>query len=153
MNAQELSEAMYCAFAIFAKPEHSTNYSHCEECAEYDLLLRSVARTELTVAQIGTVAWGAIPFLTPQALAYYFPRLAELALRGERNVEGDSFVCQFLNQVLSQGKGSPQLSCLGSEHRLLVLRCMDFIADVHLEEIEAQCYADVLQESILAWSM
>jgi hypothetical protein len=142
---------MYSAFAAFAKPEHSTNYSHCEECAEYDQLLRGVKRTELTVAQIGTVAWGPIPFLTPQALAYYLPRIAELALRGARNKEEDSFACQFLNQVSSQGKDAPQFSCLGPEHKALVLRCIEFIAATHFQEIEAQCYTDTLQKSLLGW--
>jgi len=70
----------YDTFASFEKPKHSTNYSHCKECAEYDDLLANVLRQSLTLEQIGTVAWGPIAFLTPDAMAYYFPRLAELAI-------------------------------------------------------------------------
>jgi len=151
MNADELSRAVYSGFANIARPQHFTDYAHCEECAEYDRQLQSVEGRALSASDIGTVAWGPIPFLTPQAMAYYLPRLIELALNGARNKENDPFVCQFLNQVARYGKGAKQFSCLSAEHKLLMLRSLEYISAAYLPEIEAQFYGDMLQEALHGW--
>jgi hypothetical protein len=96
---QPLIASIYSGFSCFKKPLHSTNYTHCPECAEYDELLNSVTRETLNVEEIGTVFWGPIAFLLPEAMAYYLPRLMELAILGVRNKENDSFIAQFLNQI------------------------------------------------------
>lgn len=52
------------AFAQCERPEHFTNYNHCEECAEHDELLRSRGPGTLQIADMGS------PGLDPLCYVY-----------------------------------------------------------------------------------
>ena len=67
-------------FASVERPEHFTNFEHCEECAEHDEVLRSRDLSTLSREDAGNVGWDPITFTSPQGFAYYFPALARLAL-------------------------------------------------------------------------
>ncbi len=69
------------AFSGNRKPEHFTNYLHCEECREHDELLRARDRSTLELRDVGNICWQPISFATGEGVAYYFPALARLALR------------------------------------------------------------------------
>lgn len=76
----EIVEAVDAAFAHCERPEHFTDYGHCEECREHDQTLRSASRDELTREQFGVIGWDPLTFCHAAAKAYLFPRLARLAL-------------------------------------------------------------------------
>jgi hypothetical protein len=67
MEKDQLISMAYSRFSTFTKPRHSTNYAHCEG-KEYDDLLVNVACAELTIEQYGTVCWGPVAFLLPDAM-------------------------------------------------------------------------------------
>jgi len=68
------------AFGGCAKPDHFGNYLHCEECAEHDQLLRDRTRETLTIEEVGNAGWDPLCFSSAAGIAYYFPKLARLAI-------------------------------------------------------------------------
>jgi hypothetical protein len=67
-------------FGRCAKPDHFGNFLHCEECAEHDQLLRDRTRETLTIEDVGNVGWDPLCFSSAAGIAYYFPKLARLAI-------------------------------------------------------------------------
>ncbi len=68
------------AFASAERPEHFTNFGHCDECRDHDDLLRSRDLETLTIDDVGNQGWDPIIFTSAAAFAYYIPALARLAL-------------------------------------------------------------------------
>jgi hypothetical protein len=92
MEKDELIERAYKVFSNFKKPTQCTKYNDFEN-AEFKALLLSATRRSLTIEQVGTVAWSPIPSMVPEALAYFMPRLIELAVTNAIDRDGDSFFC------------------------------------------------------------
>ena len=151
MEAETLIELAYREFSCFEKPEHSTNYNHCLECAEYAELLYNVSRENLSIQQIGTELWGPVAFLVPEALAYYLPRLIELAIRDVKNKHGESFTCQFLNQIGTSSQNDKRFSCLNRNHKEMVYRCFEFLRDNQGKKIEEEFCDDWLYAALENW--
>lgn len=80
MTDSEILEVVDAAFATYERPEHYTDYKHCEECCEHDQTLRSGSRDELTREQFGVIGWDPVAFCHAAGKAYLFPRLARLVL-------------------------------------------------------------------------
>jgi hypothetical protein len=148
---ENLTTQVYEAFGSFKKPQHSTNYTHCEECAEHDALLANVTRKSLSIDHIGTVAWSPVPFLVPEAMAYYFPRLAELAMLNVVNKEGDPYILQFIN-TMSSGPHNQQFVLFEKKHRQFVSALLQLIHQKHGELIRSHSWTDTLDKAILEWS-
>jgi len=73
-DEQVLSE-IDAAFYSVEKPEHFMDYTHCEECAEHDQLLRERDRETLRIEDVGNICWQPISFSSVQGIAYYMPAL------------------------------------------------------------------------------
>lgn len=80
---QEILRSVEKAFADCPRPEHFTNHTHCEECAEHDAALQPFTPQTLTFEALGHAGWGPLPFMTPQAIAHFMPGLVRLVLDGE----------------------------------------------------------------------
>ena len=76
----QILDAVEQAFRSRVRPEHFTNYNHCDECEEHDELLRSRDIHTLTIKDVGNIGWDPICFVSPDGFADYFPALARLAL-------------------------------------------------------------------------
>jgi hypothetical protein len=76
----EILALIDAAFMSVDKPEHFTNFTHCEECAEHDEMLRSRDRESLRIEDVGNICWQPIGFSSPQGVAHFFPALARFAL-------------------------------------------------------------------------
>lgn len=68
------------AFGDVKKPEHFTNYTHCEECAGHDELLRARDKETLRIEDVGNICWQPISVCTAEGFAYFLPALARMAL-------------------------------------------------------------------------
>jgi hypothetical protein len=75
----DILESVRAAFAGCPRPEHFTNHTHCQECAEYDEFLRARTPDTLHIEDVGTPGT-AMCFVDPVGFAYFFPGLARLAL-------------------------------------------------------------------------
>src|SRR5215207_11413264 len=80
-SEEEVLELFSTVFGAVPRPEHFTNYTHCDECWEHDELLRSRTLQTLSIEDVGSQAWNPITMATPQGFAYYLPALARLALQ------------------------------------------------------------------------
>jgi hypothetical protein len=89
------------AFGSVERPEHFTNFAHCEECAEHDELLRMRDRETLCVEDVGNPGWDPICFCSPIGVAYYFPTLARLALAEQKPEQCDWYANQLLFHLYS----------------------------------------------------
>ncbi len=90
------------AFGSVVRPEHFTNYQHCEECAEHDQTLRERDRATLGLDELGNPGWDPLCFCSAHGKAYYFPTLARLSLQPPRN-EYDWYGEQLLFHLYSGG--------------------------------------------------
>ena len=89
------------AFGAVERPEHFTNFAHCEECAEHDDLLRARDRYTLRIEDVGNPGWDPICFCSPNGIAYYFPTLARLALAEQGSNKYDWYANQLLFHLYS----------------------------------------------------
>jgi hypothetical protein len=77
---QDVLRIVEAAFPGVPRPEHFTNFTHCEECAECDVLLLSRDYSSLTVADVGNPGADPLSFCSGQGKAHFMPALARLAL-------------------------------------------------------------------------
>lgn len=76
----EAIAAIDAAFSSVQRPEHFTDYRHCEECFEHDQTLLSRPREHLTLEQLGGPGWDPVTLCSPAGKAYLLPTLIRLAL-------------------------------------------------------------------------
>jgi len=149
-SREALIESIYQTFEDFALPFSATNHPGCCECDGYAEELAGVQRQDLTMLHIGTVCWGPIPFLTPAAMAYYFPRLAEFAILNAENKEGDPFRFQFLG-ALRDAKAK-QFTLFEGKHRLAVLEVLTFLEKERtLASDDDDTGLDTLDSVVTSW--
>ena len=98
---KSLLKAVVVAFAETPRPDHFTNYEHCGECAEYDLLFRSRTVENLKPEDMGRSGlWDPVGFLSAQGFLYYLPALARFGCgRGERYCLGDLLFALNLERI------------------------------------------------------
>ena len=80
------------AFSAEPRPEHFTNYTHCEECREHDDTLRQYTPDTIGNRELGNTGWDPICFITDDGYRHYLPGLARMVL--ETNGE---YLDQFLH--------------------------------------------------------
>ena len=94
MEKEALIKKAYEVFSGCAKPLRCTERADLEE-TEFDDLLRPVSRRDLTMEQVGTTAWSPLPLMNAEALAYFMPRLIELAVTNARRSRRRTFFLLF----------------------------------------------------------
>lgn len=77
---QRILRLLQQAFGSVARPAHFTDVFHCDECAEQDARLRLCNPRALGFEDVAYAAFDPFCVATPQALGYFFPALARLAL-------------------------------------------------------------------------
>ena len=81
MNDDEaVLSAIDAAFGAVERPTHFHRDLSDPEAAEHDALLRSRDRESLSFADVGNAGWDPICDALPNGIAYFFPKLARLAL-------------------------------------------------------------------------
>lgn len=95
----ETIKALYEEFSVYERPEHFTDYKHCDECEEHNNTMKSASLDTLCSEHLGCIGYAPFSFLTEHALAYYLPRIIELASIGELNIHGEPFVLQVVLQL------------------------------------------------------
>jgi len=147
----EAIAAIDSAFGSINRPEHFTNYSHCEECLEHDQTLLSRSRDDLTLEQLGMPGWDPVSFCTPAAKAYLLPRLVRLALMTPEEQYG-WYVPQLLNHLYA-GYDSNQLWKLCSPaQRTAVASLLLHMVNTRAALMDAYCCADELLRCHELWA-
>ena len=129
------------------KPEHFTDYRHCEECAEHDeTLLKSNIET-IGLDELGNPGWDPICFCSEEGIKYYMPALIRLSLETLAN---DFYFGQFLFHLEYDGKNNKLLQSCSIEQRKFIADFIDHMIVNHAETIDENlCSDDVLRVSEL----
>lgn len=149
MERNELIDKAYKAFANFQKPDQCTKYTDLED-DEFNNLLLSATRRSLSVEQVGTVAWSPIPSMVPEALAYFMPRLIELAVTNEIDREGDPFFCYFINSFYDD-PCNERFKLFGIEQKTLMADTFNFLCQKYLERLKLEGWYDEAYQAIENW--
>ena len=139
------------AFARCRRPEHFTNFRHCEECAEHDDLLRSRDIHTLRIEDIGNPGWDPICFISPEGFAYYLPALARLALAEPMRPYG-WYGSQLLFHLCSDGRRNERLLACTPAQRRAVVEFLQHLVETRASLADSELSADDLFQAIEIWS-
>ncbi|MDQ8021849.1 MAG: hypothetical protein REI94_08425, partial [Moraxellaceae bacterium] len=107
---EEVLRSVDAAFADVARPEHFTNFTHCDECREHDNTLRARTRDTLQRQDLGTAGWDPISFCSAEGIGYFFPTLARFALLPAVWRDRDWYADQLLSHLAWEGAENGFLS-------------------------------------------
>lgn len=150
MEKDELIERAYKVFSNFKKPYQCTKYTDFEDADFNDLLLSATRRT-LSVEQVGTVAWSPIPSMVPGALAYFMPRLIELAVTNAIDRDGDPFFCYFINSF-HEGPDGEKYKLFGSEQKKIMADTFNFLCQTYDERLKVEGWFDEACQAKKDWN-
>ncbi|HKI48902.1 MAG TPA: hypothetical protein VKA69_06225, partial [Desulfobacteria bacterium] len=142
-------EKAYSAFSAFMRPEQSTNYLDFED-AEFNRTLLSATRQSLTIEQLGTVGWGPISLMNPEALAYFMPRLIKLAVSGAMGRDGDPFFCHFIN-AFHKDPDNERFRLFGTDQKGAMADTFEFLCQHYQEQLEFEGWLFEAQQGAIEW--
>lgn len=148
---EEVLRAIDNAFAHVPKPEHFTNYMHCDECEEHDNTLRGRTRETLRRQDLGNVGWDPISFTNPEGIGYLFPALARYALLPNAWRDHDWYACQLLLHLSKEYVNNGFLAWCAPQRREAVYSLLEHLAATRLSGIEDSMYQRELRASLSAW--
>ena len=149
MEKEELIKKAYDVFSIYDKPQQCTKHTDFED-AEHNAILLSVTRRHLNIEQLGTVAWSPIPSMTPAALAYFMPRLIELAVTKAMDRDGDPFFCYFINSFY-KGPNDERFELFRPEQQTVMADTFDFLCQNYHELLRVLGWFDEARQAIKNW--
>lgn len=138
------------AFSRCPRPEHFTNFDHCEECAEHDETLRSRTPETLTVEDVGNPGWDPISFISPDGFAYFLPGLARLAF--EDTAISWQYCTQLFWHLISNGPNNARFMYCSEQQRCAVADFVAYLLEAHAAQIEADCAGDDAMRAFEIWS-
>ena len=148
---RDVLEQVRRAFGRYPRPEHFTNFEHCDECAEHDRTLLARTPDTLIIEDVGNPGWEPICFTSPAGFAYYLPGLARLVL--EDSPYGyDWYGVQFFRHLVSDGPGNARYLQCTAEQRAVIAAFVKHLIDTRVEQIEAECVEDSAIRAHQIWS-
>ena len=139
------------AFGSVPKPEHFTDHTHCEECAEHDETLRSHDRESLEVRHVGNPGWDPLAFSSPQGIAYYIPTLARFAL-SPPTYDFGWYGDQLLFHLFYNGAENELLKFCSSEQRRAVAGLLAHFIQTGAFEHERLTSDEEVQHTYELWA-
>ncbi len=149
MEKDKIITRAYEVFSACEKPKHCVDGDD-PESAEFNDLPRSISRRDLDMEQVGTPAWSPLPSLNPEALAYFMPRLIELALNGAVDRDGQPFLLFFINSF-HQGMENERFALFGREQRMVMADTFDYLLQNHAERLKLEGWYDEALQGARNW--
>jgi hypothetical protein len=140
------------AFSRCGRPEHFTNYTHCEECAEHVELLRSRDNDTLGFVDVSNPGWDPLCYVKPAGLGYFFPGLARLSLAEPDPVYG-WYPQQLLFHLTYEGPDNRHLRGFAPDQRRAVAALLRHIAETRPQLADEWLCSDDLLNAINLWSV
>lgn len=137
---------------VFAadKPEHFTNYTHCEECAEHDQTLKQADIDQIGLEELGNPGWDPLCFSSSEGKKYYMPALIRLSLE---TIHDEFYFGQLLFHLEGDGEDNKLFLSCTKEQRRLVASFIDYMTVQHLDKIDMHRYTDKALKVHQIWSM
>lgn len=131
-------QLMYKAFQECPRPEHFTNFQHCEECAEHDGTLLSRTVETITLQDVGNPGWDPISFISAEVFRYYLAGLARLVI--EEPTDGWSWYApQFFWHLISDGPDNARFRACTQEQQTVVANFVGYIIETRGQELDDDC--------------
>jgi hypothetical protein len=147
----EVIAAIDASFGAVGKPDHFTNYQHCEECAEHDETLRSHDRDTLRLEHVNNPGWDPLCFCSVEGKAYYMPTLVRFALAPP--TEGYHW---YGDQLLFHLAGSDEDNAFyeycNAAQRQAVCQLLAHFVEARSIQVERSLSADELLRTHERWS-
>lgn len=150
MEHDELIEKAYEVFSKYKKPVQCTEYTDLED-AEFNSMLLSVTRRNLTIEQVGTVGWWPIPSMNPEALAYFMPRLIELAVTNAMDRDGDPFFCLFINAFHNYSIDE-RFRLFGLAQKYAMVETFKYLCENYQTQLEIEGWYSEAKQAAIDWS-
>jgi hypothetical protein len=147
----EILRALKETFSSRGRPEHFTNYLHCEECAEHDQLLISKDLDSLQINDVGNPGWDPICFISAEGFAYYLPALARLTL-DEATDEFGWYGAQFFSHLIMDGPANIQVLACSAEQRKAVAAFVQHLIVTRAAQIDRDLLADDALRAFQIWN-
>lgn len=137
------------AFQTIEKPEHFTNYTHCDECEYYDKLLISSTKYNISREKLGNSGSGPMGFANAQGFAYYFPALARYATIGNAFRHYDNYANILINYLKERRSENSFYSWCNREQKQAVTSFLHHLANTQFEQfVPAE-----LRKAIKVWNI
>jgi hypothetical protein len=144
-------EVVKRAFGDVQRPEHFTNYKHCDECWEHDEELAASDLDTLSINDVGNMGWNPITFATPEAFAYYMPALARLAL-DPMPKERDWYGYIILLELRRDGPRNDRWIYCSAAQRASVVQLIEHLYSTRTEEITTYDCDNEVMDVLEIWS-
>ncbi len=131
------------------KPQHFTNYKHCEECQEHDETLINSSIDTISLEELGNPAWEPICFCHNEGKKYYIPAFIRLSLA---SIDDEFYLGQFLFHLESNGKRNDLFLACNSQQRQFIAKFIAYMIDNFAEQIEKNHYTDRILTVYDIWS-
>jgi hypothetical protein len=139
------------AFGGIEKPEHFTNFSHCEECLEHDSTLRSRTRETLRREDLGNLGWDPISFCSSEGCGYLFPALARFALLPSVWRNNGWYGEQLLFHLSYEGAENEFFRWCSPARRAAVSGFLRYLAETRSQAVSEHGCDDELLGALQVW--
>ncbi len=131
------------------RPDHFTNYMHCEECAEHDNTLSQSDIDAIGLDELGNPGWDPICFCTNEGKKYYMPAFIRLSLE---TIYGESYLGQFLFHLEGNGEDNELYASCSRQQREFIASFVEHMINSYPKELESGCHADEALRVHQIWS-
>lgn len=121
------------------RPNHFTDYKHCEECAEHDHTLRNAKIDTIGLEELGNPGWDPICFCSDEGKKYYMPSLVKLSLT---TIGKEFYLSQMLFHLESNGDDNNFYKSCNAAQRRYVASFIEFLINNYTDDIESNMYSD-----------
>lgn len=132
-----------------SKPEHFTNFAHCEECLDHDLTLVNSDVDSIGFDELGHPSWDPICYVETEGFIYYFPAFVRLCLN---NNSEQSYISQFLFHLSYEGKNNKYTLSFSAEQRDYTLNFLKYLAETKIDTITLYGDEEMLFSTIDIWA-
>ncbi len=139
------------AFSGISRPDHFTNFTHCDECQEHDDTLRARTCDTLQRKDLGNMGWGPLSFCSEEGMGYYFPVLVRIALLPDAWRDHDWFLGMFLWHLSYEGNSNRFLCWCSPNQRETVYGFLRHCATTRMETLAYNSSDDELHAALAAW--
>lgn len=140
------------AFSGIEKPEHFTNFSHCDECLEHDNTLRNRARETLRRENLGNPGWDPITFCSPEGIGYLFPTLARFCLLPSVWRNNGWYGEQLLFHLSYEGAENEFFRWCSPAQRASVGRFLRYLMETRAQTVSEHGCDDQLLDALQVWN-
>lgn len=132
-----------------SKPEHFTDFAHCEECLDHDLTLLKSDVNSIGFDELGNPCWDPICYVETEGFIYYFPAFVKLCLSSNPD---QSYINQFLFHISHNGKNNKYIISFSAEQRNFTLKFLEHLAVTKIDTIELYGDEEMLFSAIEIWT-